>query len=211
MKNGHCSHSYPKQLTEVTVALENGKIIHRRQNTGRVVLKHSERNIVELDNKWVVPYNPYPSFLSMTVISKLTFVIQLVQFSICTNTYIKGMIGLFWKVGKTLTKLNNAWKEDTFPLVKHVGGFWDLKQMVLVITLSGYLFTYQINNMSHFMLLDLLKEHCRIMKNPCSLNFSKSIWTFNSQYKMVLPHKVSSSCEFPEHYAWNQRTKTWAR
>jgi Helitron helicase-like domain at N-terminus len=31
MKNGHCSHSYPKQLTEVTVALENGKITHRRQ------------------------------------------------------------------------------------------------------------------------------------------------------------------------------------
>jgi hypothetical protein len=66
----------------------------------------------------------------------------------CTNTYIKGMIGLFWKVGKTLTKLNNARKEDTFPLVKHVGGFWDLKQMVLVTTLSGYLFIYQINNMT---------------------------------------------------------------
>ena len=27
MQNGHCSHSYPKQLTEVTVALENGKSV----------------------------------------------------------------------------------------------------------------------------------------------------------------------------------------
>jgi hypothetical protein len=59
MKNGHCSHAYPKQLTEVTVALENGNIIHRRRNTERVVLKHAQGNIVELDNKWVVPYNPY--------------------------------------------------------------------------------------------------------------------------------------------------------
>jgi hypothetical protein len=51
MKNDHCSHSYPKELNEVTVALENEKIIHRSRNTGRVVLNM-------LDNKWAVPYNP---------------------------------------------------------------------------------------------------------------------------------------------------------
>jgi hypothetical protein len=31
MKSGHYSHSYSKQLTEITVALENGRFIHRRR------------------------------------------------------------------------------------------------------------------------------------------------------------------------------------
>jgi hypothetical protein len=48
-----------KQLTEVTILLANGKIIHRYRNTGRVVLKHAQQNIVELDNKWCIPYNSY--------------------------------------------------------------------------------------------------------------------------------------------------------
>ena len=125
MKNGHCSHSYPKQLNEVTVALENGKIIHRRRNTGRVVLKHAQRNIVELDNKWVVPYNPY-------LLTKYDCHINV---EICNS-----------------------------------------------VSSVKYLHKY------------IYKGHdrARIMKKPCSLNFSKSILTFNNQYKMVMPNKISS-------------------
>jgi hypothetical protein len=78
MKNDHCSHSYPKQLTGVTVALENGIITRRRQNTGSVVLKHAQQNIVELHSKWVVQYNTAAYLLSMIVMSMWIFVIQLV-------------------------------------------------------------------------------------------------------------------------------------
>jgi hypothetical protein len=59
MTNCLCSHLYPKPLSELTVALENGKIIHRRRDTGIFLFKHTQRSIVKLDNKWVVPYNPY--------------------------------------------------------------------------------------------------------------------------------------------------------
>jgi hypothetical protein len=51
--------THPKQLTEVIVALEGGEIIHRRRNTRRVVLKHAQQNVLEIDNQWVVLHSPY--------------------------------------------------------------------------------------------------------------------------------------------------------
>ncbi|ONM60681.1 uncharacterized protein [Zea mays] len=53
MKNGRCSKNYPKKLQEETSFDENGFVLYRRRNNGRVVFK----NKIALDNRYIVPSN----------------------------------------------------------------------------------------------------------------------------------------------------------
>ncbi|KAI9116938.1 hypothetical protein K1719_011937 [Acacia pycnantha] len=53
LKDGRCSKYFSKRYTERTVVDENSYPTYRRRNNGRMVT----RNGVELDNRYVVPYN----------------------------------------------------------------------------------------------------------------------------------------------------------
>lgn len=58
MKDGKCSKKYPKMFSEETIWSDDGYPIYRRSNNGRTFVSP---NGVEVDNRWVVPYNPYLS------------------------------------------------------------------------------------------------------------------------------------------------------
>ena len=53
MKDGRCTKHYPRSFTPVTVDNKDGYPIYRRRDDGRIVLIRG----VQLDNRWVVPYN----------------------------------------------------------------------------------------------------------------------------------------------------------
>ncbi|XP_039772144.1 uncharacterized protein LOC120640381 [Panicum virgatum] len=55
MKNGKCSKGYPKSFHSETTIDENGFAIYKRPDNGHFVIKSG----ICLDNRWVVPYNPY--------------------------------------------------------------------------------------------------------------------------------------------------------
>nr|XP_049464898.1 uncharacterized protein LOC125907323 [Anopheles coluzzii] len=55
MKDGVCSKWFPKQYTKETRQAEDGYPVYRRRNDGRKVVVKG----VELDNRYVVPYNPW--------------------------------------------------------------------------------------------------------------------------------------------------------
>ena len=55
MVDGKCSKGYPKQFSAHTTLGENGYPQYKRDNNGRSFIK----NGVRLDNRYVVPYNPY--------------------------------------------------------------------------------------------------------------------------------------------------------
>ncbi|CAB4419743.1 unnamed protein product [Rhizophagus irregularis] len=55
MKDGKCSKGYPKHFQRSTVINENGYPLYRRREDGQTIKVHG----IELDNRWVVPYNPY--------------------------------------------------------------------------------------------------------------------------------------------------------
>lgn len=60
MKDGVCSKHFPKAFCEHTRRKENGYPLYRRRNNGRTVKLDARRNHgVELDNRYVVPYNPW--------------------------------------------------------------------------------------------------------------------------------------------------------
>ncbi|XP_072088255.1 uncharacterized protein [Arachis hypogaea] len=54
MKDGKCSKFYPKRFVDQTSFDEDGYPIYRRRNTGVTV----KINDVDIDNRFVVPYNP---------------------------------------------------------------------------------------------------------------------------------------------------------
>jgi hypothetical protein len=56
MKDGKCSKGFPKPFRDVTTLSENSYAVYRRRNDGRV---HTTSRGAEVDNRWVVPYNPY--------------------------------------------------------------------------------------------------------------------------------------------------------
>jgi hypothetical protein len=55
MKDGKCSKGFPKQFQEATVMTRNGYPIYARPNDGRAY----KIGDFSVDNRWVVPYNPY--------------------------------------------------------------------------------------------------------------------------------------------------------
>ena len=54
-----CTKNYPKAFQEETTLPEDGYPLYRRRNNGRTCVKHVGTTEVRLDNRWVVPYNPY--------------------------------------------------------------------------------------------------------------------------------------------------------
>jgi hypothetical protein len=57
-----CSKGFPKAFQPETEIHEDGYPLYRRRDTGRQVPKYVYgRGIVYLDNRWMIPYNPYLS------------------------------------------------------------------------------------------------------------------------------------------------------
>ena len=57
MVDGKCSKQFPKDFIEKTFAAADGYPHYRRRNDGKFV----EKNGIQLDNRYVFPYNPYLS------------------------------------------------------------------------------------------------------------------------------------------------------
>lgn len=59
MQDGVCTKDYPKEFVAATENGGNGFPKYRRRSNGRYVLKRVNRQDVQLDNRWVIPFNPY--------------------------------------------------------------------------------------------------------------------------------------------------------
>jgi hypothetical protein len=57
VQNGFCSKHFPKDFCDATVDNEDGYPEYKRPDDGRTVLKRVGDAFVELDNRYVVPYN----------------------------------------------------------------------------------------------------------------------------------------------------------
>jgi hypothetical protein len=59
MVDGHCSKNFPKQFQECTLENEDGYPEYMRRENGNTFQVTIDKKIVEVDNRWVVPYNLY--------------------------------------------------------------------------------------------------------------------------------------------------------
>ena len=61
MRDGECKYKYPREFVDETHATHDGYPMYRRRNDGRKVVIAVHGVDHELDNRWVVPYNPHLS------------------------------------------------------------------------------------------------------------------------------------------------------
>ena len=53
MRDGSCSKQFPKKFSGTTSSTKDGYPLYRRRENSRTV------EVGDIDNRWVVPYNPY--------------------------------------------------------------------------------------------------------------------------------------------------------
>eukprot|EP00798_Chlamydomonas_sp_ICE-L_P011275 gene11275-18907_t len=58
MKDGACTKHYPKDFSPETRDSPDGYPVYRRRDNGRTVVSQFNNASTQLDNRWVVPYNP---------------------------------------------------------------------------------------------------------------------------------------------------------
>ena len=59
MVDGCCSKNFPKPFNETTYYNDDGYPEYMRRDNRRNVQVSINKKIIEVDNRWVVPYNPY--------------------------------------------------------------------------------------------------------------------------------------------------------
>lgn len=59
MVEGKCTKEFPKTFIEQTKENVNGYPLYRRRNNGRTITKNIHGKDVEIDNQYIVPYNPF--------------------------------------------------------------------------------------------------------------------------------------------------------
>ena len=83
MVNGECSKGYPKDFQDKTALAINGYPMYRREDNGRTLAVGSK----EVDNRWIVPYNPYLSskYKAHINLEACTTVKSEIPFQICVQ------------------------------------------------------------------------------------------------------------------------------
>lgn len=85
-----CEKKFPKDFSEETVMENDSFPLYKRPNNGRTVIKPSSTNrgqIVEMDNRWVVPFSPklllkYNSHINVEVCSSIKAVKYIMKYPI---------------------------------------------------------------------------------------------------------------------------------
>ena len=63
MAEGKCTVKYPRDYAETTTMGNNAYPVYRRRDNGRTMWVKRNNMMIEVDNRWVVPYNPALSLM----------------------------------------------------------------------------------------------------------------------------------------------------
>ncbi|XP_068323280.1 uncharacterized protein [Pyrus communis] len=206
MKNGSCKKAFPKQFYEVTVQGNNCYPVYMRRNDGRYVAL--DRNIeVEIDNRWVVPYNPwlllkYDSRINVEVCSSIKCVKYLYKY------VYKGpdRVSLKVRLGPSYDEISKyldarwiyaseaLWKFFSFPMNRIYPSVERLQ-----VHLPN---RHQVRYYSHISIMEVLSNTSNsktmlteFFRINCTDPFARQ-WLYR---------------EFPEHYRWVATGKKWQR
>ena len=119
MRDGSCSKKYPKEFSSVTTTANDGYPIYRRMDNSRSV----ELGGCLLDNRWVVPYNPflllkYNAHINVEICTTVSAVKYLYKYVYKGHDKNSGLlIMLIIADPSERTKLQTTWKpEASLPL-----------------------------------------------------------------------------------------------
>lgn len=197
MENGKCTKDYPKQFSHKTVQLPDGYPMYKRPDNGVQLQKHG----VIIDNRWIVPYNPYLStkfsaHINVEICSTVTAVKYLYKYVYKGHDRI--MAGIASDQDNEIQRYIDAryvsaseasWRifhfelHDRIPAVQHLALHLPSQQNVV----------YQEGKASEVL------QHCK--------DTTLTAW-FKANIHFTEARSVSYHV-FPEYFTWNPSSCTW--
>lgn len=199
MKNGICTKGYPKDFNEMTQVGDDSYPIYQRRNNGQAIMKYG----CILDNRWVVPYNPY-----LTAKYKCHINVEVCA-SIGSIKYLykyvyKGHDRAMVQIGETINECQNY--IDT-RYVAASEALWRLfafkmhDQSHKVIRLPIHLPNMQYTTFHDRESLDDIQEAYQKTQLTQFFNICQT-----DQFASTLLY-----VDIPKYYVWKAQTKEWIR
>jgi hypothetical protein len=200
MRDGICTKNYPKHYREVTGHDSNGYPLYRRRPGDSVIIKRQHGNIV-VDNRWVVPYNPY-------LTAKYDAHINV---EICSSvSAVKYLYKYIYK-GHDRTQMAVT---DGYDEIQH---YLDARYVSACESLWR-LFQFPLFGQSHAvyrMPVHLKDEQCIAFKENSPL---EQVIQKNNSTQLTAWFELNRSdpkvrkftyAEIPSHYTWNKSLRIW--
>ena len=206
IKDGKCSKRYPRCFQENTTENEDGYPVYRRRNNGRTV----EIKQIQLDNRWVVPYNPY-------LTTKYNCHINV---EICSSiTAIKYLFKYVYKGHDRATIVVRSNVQNQEPIGNEINLYLDARY-ISASEASWRIFYYRLHNEKPdvIQLCVHLPGQYRVLfqDNEClediieRSTIEKSTLTAWFHANTIYPDaRKSTYADFPIQWVYNKQTKNW--
>ncbi|VDI62821.1 Hypothetical predicted protein [Mytilus galloprovincialis] len=205
IENGKCTKQFPKQFYEKTFQTTDGYPNYRRRDNGTTI----EKNGAIVDNRWVVPYNPY-------LLAKF---VAHVNVEICTSiTAVKYLYKYVYKgPDRVMAGTEQVCTEnDSKNIINEITNFVDARY-ISVSESSWRIFHYELHDRSPA--IQRLAVHLPHQENVVykvgnarhTLEHAKNT-TLTAWFKINAEDPNARSVlyhHFPEQYTWDPSTSTW--
>jgi hypothetical protein len=200
MINGKCSKGYPKQFCNETIIESNGYPKYRRRENGQTLTI----NKYEIDNRWIVPYNPYLSLnynchINVEICSTITAIKYLYKY--IYKGHDRTNIGLDKNLVDEVKNFQEArwvgpveamWRIYSFPLcemkpsVQRLGIHLEREEIIQFDGNSNIETLINNNKDTH------IKAYFKLNEK-------------DAEAKNLLYHEI------PKHYCWDKKFTKWKR
>ena len=205
MENGKCTKEFPKQFHEKTLQTSDGYPKYRRRDNGITI----EKNGVIVDNRWVVPYNPY----------LLAKYVAHINVEICTSvTAVKYLYKYVYKgPDRVMAGSDQVCAENQEQkTVNEIANFVDARY-ISASEASWRIFHYQLHDRAPA--IQRLAVHLP-HKETVVYKVGNAVHTLEHAKNTTLTAWFKKNSEdqhaisvlyhhFPEHFTWDQCTSTW--
>ncbi|XP_070555422.1 uncharacterized protein [Ptychodera flava] len=200
MNNGQCTKKFPKEFSQCTVANPDGYPVYRRRDQNIQIEKHG----AILDNRWVVPYNPYLSAKYQAHINV----------EICSS--VTAVKYLYKYVYKGHDRIIAGLQQQTQQSINEIQRFIDARY-VSATEACWRIFHYDLHDRSPAIqrlavhLPGKEKVFYREGRAAEAIQHSK-VTTLTAWFKAnseISDARLIPYHNFPEHFTWNATTCEW--
>ena len=226
MQNGRCSKDYPKPFQESTSTNQDGYPSYARPNDGRTFgVSVSGIGTVELDNRWIVPYNPFLSAkynCHTNVESVATF--RTVKYCFkyihkgpdrATLQYDRDEIKQYID-GRYIGAPEGVWRTLHFDVHKHIPSIERLQVIFTSLPcLSLYSnFSQQVHLPGqHMVVFNPDEPLASIVARAAAERTTLTEFFYMNGLETELGDEARKSTyqDFPHHFVWHKDSKTWTK
>ena len=209
MRDGKCTKNFPKSFVNQTSTDEDSYPLYRRRDTGKKVKKWCRGRQVYLDNRNVVPYNPF-----------LLLVMNChVNVEVCTTISSVKYIHKYITKGHDRASIRLTTPGDATDNVDEIKNYQD-GRYVSASEACWRIFRFEISCMSHTI--------CRLpvhlpnqqyvafgsnenLQSVMERNTATKLTSFFAVCAQEQEAKELTYRDFPKYYAWNSSLKSWKR